>query len=97
MQEQNTELRGETLHFLLPVTQGADGCDDQRRFPQASLLLFQREVGECLDGLSQSHVVGEDAAEAVPAQELQPAQPFLLVGSQCCPEAGGRCQRFDAT
>jgi hypothetical protein len=39
-------------------------------------------MGQGLDGLAEAHVVGQDAAEAVFAQELHPRQAGALVGAQ---------------
>ena len=44
---------------------------------------------ERLDGLAQSHVVGEDPADPVPPQHGQPVQTLLLVGPQVRLERGG--------
>ena len=45
--------------------------------------------GEHLDGLAQSHVVGQDPAEARLAQEVQPPVALELVGAQRRPHPRG--------
>ena len=45
--------------------------------------------GEHLDGLAQSHVVGQDPAKASLAQEVQPAVALELVGAQRRPQPLG--------
>ena len=52
--------------------------------------------GQHLDGLAQAHVVGQDAAHAEGAQELQPAQAFALVGPQGAAKAFGGVGGVDA-
>ena len=37
---------------------------------------------ECLDGLAQPHVVGQDSADLVTPQHGQPVQPLLLIGPE---------------
>ena len=39
-------------------------------------------MGQRLQRFAQAHVVGQNAAQAVLAQELQPVQALLLVGPQ---------------
>ena len=55
------------------------------------LTLFDESLdgGEYLDGLAQSHVVGEDPAEARLAQEVQPPVALELVGAQRRPHPLG--------
>jgi hypothetical protein len=48
--------------------------------PAAGLL--DREMGQCLHGLAEPHVVGEHAAETGRAQELQPVDAPGLIGTQ---------------
>jgi hypothetical protein len=47
-------------------------------------------VGQRLRGFAQAHVVGQDSAQTVQAQVLQPGQSFHLVGAQLHLQAGGR-------
>ncbi len=54
------------------------------------------QEGQHLDGLAQSHVVGQYAAEIEGSQVIEPAQTFLLIGPQFSLEPGGGFQRLDA-
>ena len=54
-----------------------------------ALLDKSLDGGEHLDGLPQSHVVGEDPAEARLAQEVQPPVTLELVGAQRRPHPLG--------
>ena len=45
---------------------------------------------ERLQGLTQTHVVGEDAAELVAPEEAQPVESFALVGAQLRGQGRGR-------
>ena len=40
------------------------------------------QEGQQLNGLAETHVVGEASAEAEFLKELQPADPFALVGAE---------------
>ena len=51
-------------------------------------IFFHLNVGQGLQGFAQAHVVGQNAAQAVHAQELQPVQALLLVGAQAGLHAG---------
>jgi hypothetical protein len=73
---------GEALGLALPVEHQRGGQHHQRGLGEAAGVLFGEQVGEGLGGLAEAHVVGEDAAEAVLAQVLQPGQAFELVGAQ---------------
>ena len=53
------------------------------------------EQGQDLDRLAQTHVVGEDSAEAEPLEVIEPAQPLALVRPQLAVEAGRRVERDD--
>src|SRR5205823_10582177 len=46
------------------------------------------EKGENLNGFAQSHVVGETAAEFKPANEMEPAQPVLLIITELSVKSG---------
>ena len=50
-------------------------------------------MGEGLDGLAEAHVVGKDAAEAVPAEELEPSEALELVGAEVAFKGFGRFYR----
>ena len=62
-----------------------------RLAPLGLLTLFDEPLdgGEHLDGLPQSHVVGQDPAEARLAQEVQPPVALELVGAQRRPHPLG--------
>ena len=47
------------------------------------------QQGEHLHGLAQAHVVGQAAAEAELAEEVEPAQALALVGAELALEAAG--------
>ena len=67
------------------------GTDVGRHLPLGLLTLLNEALddGEHLDGLAQSHVVGQDPAEARPAQEVQPPVALELVGAQRRPHPLG--------
>jgi hypothetical protein len=90
MQDQHLETGGELRRFVAPVGHQAGGGDHQAGPVGASRSLFQVQVGQGLHRLAQAHVVGEDAGEAVFAQELQPVEADLLIGAQRCGETGCR-------
>ena len=94
MQHQAAQLRTKARGFPLPVAQQADRGDDQRRLAQAAGVFFDLDVGQCLQGLAQAHVVGQDTAQAVGAQKLQPVQALLLVGAQLGLQAGRHWYRW---
>src|SRR6185437_1536739 len=96
VQDQAVELGREAVQLLLPVAEGAHRRNDQGGFAQASLLFLERQVREGLDCLSQSHIVGKDAAKMVPPQKLQPAETFLLVRTQVRPEIWRCLQWLDS-
>ena len=54
------------------------------------------EQGKNLDRLAQTHVVGEDAAEAEPMEVIEPAQALALVGPQLAVKSRRRIERDDA-
>ena len=53
------------------------------------MLASMAEQRECLQRLTETHVVGEDAAEAVVVQRSQPAETLLLVRAQLGVHLGG--------
>ena len=52
-------------------------------------------MGQRLHGLAEPHIVGEDAAELVGAQELQPVEPLALIGTQLRLQPGRRLDLVD--
>ena len=88
MQHQGTEFGREAAGLAPPVAHHADWGDHEHRPVQPAGLLFHQDVGQGLQRLAQSHVVGQDAIEPVCAQKLQPLQALLLVRPQVGQQAG---------
>ena len=82
------QVRGEPGRLPLPVADQRHRAHQQRR-PAA----VRRDQREQLDRLAQAHVVGQDAAQAEPAEEGQPGKPSFLVGPQLAGEARGSGHR----
>src|SRR5690606_15914221 len=80
---------------FLPVEDERLRHDDERRPPHA-FLPASLEQREHLDRLAEAHVVGETAAETELAQELEPAEPLLLIAAQLAAKAARRCGRAHA-
>ena len=75
------ELWGEADELRHPVVHERRRTHHKRG--EGAACLFAREnMGDDLQGLSQTHVVGQDAAETETLQRLEPAEAFLLVGAQ---------------
>ena len=96
LKDQQSEFGREAADFLLPIAENAHRRHDQRGLVQAILLLLDGKMSQRLHRLSQAHVVGQDAAQTMAAQKLQPSQAVLLVGPQRRLKMCGRGQRFDA-
>ena len=88
MQYQAAQLRAKTRGLTPPIAEQADRRDDQCRRGQPAGVFLNLDVRQCLQGFAQPHVVGQDAAQAVGAQKLQPVQALLLVGAQLGLQAG---------
>ena len=88
VQRQQLEVGREPRRLGLPVWQYAGRSDDQRRLIEAAFRLLPHQEGQRLYGLAEAHVVGKHATEPVPAQEVEPGQPLLLVGPELCLERG---------
>lgn len=73
----DVEIRGEAEGLGRPVVYDACRRDDQKTAVFAGVAK-QRER---LQRLTESHVVGEDAAESVVVERGQPTEAFLLVGA----------------
>ena len=82
MQHDDAEVRRELRQLGRPVGDQAGGNDDQRRTVEPCLLVLDGDVGNGLRGLAQAHVVGQEAAQPMRAQVLQPGDAVLLVGAQ---------------
>ena len=65
----DAQVRHEPRDLGAPVRQHAGRRDDQHRSAQASVRLFDRQMGQQLYRFTEAHVVGEHAAEAVRAQQ----------------------------
>ncbi len=78
---------GELLRLFLPVRHDALRGEDETREIGATVRLFKVQVTERLHGFAQAHVVGEDSAEALFAEERQPLESVLLVGAQAREES----------
>ena len=74
------QLRRKTGNLLLPVIDQGGRTYDQG--PSAALSFFIQEQGDDLDRLSQPHFIGQDPAEAISVQALQPPVPRFLVAPQ---------------
>ena len=88
------EVGHEAGGFCGPVPDDARRGDDEeaRGWLIEPCLLERREE---LHRLSESHIVGEDAAEAVPAQEVEPAEAVALIFAQRRGNARGRIATLD--
>jgi hypothetical protein len=84
VQRQNAQFRRQACGLGEPVRYDTRRADHEARPVDAALALFNEEVGQGLDGLAEPHIVGEDTAKLVGAQELQPVEPVALIGSQLC-------------
>ena len=75
------QLRGELLAFLLPVQHQRRRADDEAG-QLLPALLHGQQVAEHLHSLTQTHIVGQNAAHAVAVQRAQPAVAVPLVFAQ---------------
>ena len=57
----------------------------------AVLALEQGKVGERLESFAEAHFVGQDAAESVDGEELEPADAFQLVRAEDGGQRGSEC------
>ncbi len=78
----HAQARRELGAFPHPVGHQAGGAHHQGGIGHPSPGAFIQQMGEGLDGFSQTHVVGEDAAQAQIGQKPQPTDPLFLVGPQ---------------
>ena len=82
VQHQGAQTGAKARGFAVPVAHQAHRGDHQRGGREAACVFFDLDVGQGLQRFSQAHVVGQDAAQALGAQKLQPVQPLLLVRAQ---------------
>ena len=74
------KLRRKPDDLVFPVIDQGGRTYDQG--PSAALSFFIQEQGDDLDRLSQPHFIGQDPAEAISVQALQPPVPRFLVAPQ---------------
>src|SRR5258708_9228564 len=75
--DQHRQIRSKAGGFLLPVADDRGRADQQHR-PAAVLIVLTLNERERLDGLAESHVIGEARAESPSFQKLQPLQTRSL-------------------
>ena len=75
------QLRGVLFDFLFPVVNQRSRRDNEgaKGISALSVLLLREQEGQYLQGFSESHIVGQNAAEAVCLQSFQPPEALLLV------------------
>ena len=93
VQRQHAQRGREACRLGEPVRDQAGRADDESRPVEPAGRLLDQHMRQGLHRLAQAHVVGEDAAELVAAQELQPVQPVALIGAQF--RAAKSRRRFD--
>ncbi len=96
---EDAQRGGKLLSFFFPIRHDTFRCEDQARQIGPAAHLFAVKMTEGLNGFPESHIIGEDTAEALLAEELQPLESVLLIG----PETGeeflgglGRNRRLEA-
>ncbi len=87
--------RSEPFAFDRPVADDTGGCDDEEGRGIRSLLVRTQHHRDRLQGLSQPHVIGEDAAQTVPAEEVEPRVAGLLVWTKLRLQPDRRRDRLD--
>ena len=86
------EIRREAPELVEPVVDKASGNDDKALpLAEAAVVAEAQQEADDLDGLSESHVVRDDAAEAEAGVLVEPAVALGLVGAELCLELGGHC------
>src|SRR6202012_4165745 len=71
----------EFAYFVLPVEHQRGGTNYER--VQSSVLVFEMvQEGQRLDRLTQTHVIGQDAAPVDFLQIVEPVKAMRLIGSQ---------------
>ena len=91
---EHAQRRREAPRLVLPVEDERAGHHDERR--AEALGAPRGEQRQDLHGLAEPHVVGEAAAEAEAAQEMEPAEALALVAAQAAAKAGGLVGGLDA-
>ena len=82
VQDDDAELRREARELARPVAHEAWSADDERRRVEAALGLLDPEVGDRLERLAETHLVGQHAADAALAKALEERDALALVGPQ---------------
>ncbi len=85
-EDDDTQVRGEPGRLTCPGGEHRGRGDDEDRALQTVLLLEAKHRSEGLQGLPQSHVVGEDPAETRVEKVAEPGEAGLLVGPQLGPQ-----------
>ena len=94
MQRQQTQAGGHARGLGLPVEEQRGGQHHQGGAGQAPGIFFGQHMGQGLCGFAQAHVVGQNAAQPLCTQVLQPGQSFELVGAQLHLQALRRMHRL---
>ena len=94
MQRQHAQAGRHARSLGLPVEEQRGGQHHQRGAGEPARFLLGQHVGQGLCGFAQAHVVGQDAAQALLAQVLQPGQALQLVGAQLHLQPLRRCHRL---
>ncbi|MNC02649.1 hypothetical protein D3C75_500250 [compost metagenome] len=74
------DLRCEPLQLIPPVVQQRSRRDDQGRLaPLADIRQLREQEGDAMQCFAESHIVSQNASEAVVGQRLHPLEPELLI------------------
>ena len=87
VQHDDAQVRREPGKFGGPVRHQAGRHHDQRGPVHPARRFLNGDVGNGLGGFAQPHVIGEQPAEAVFPQVLQPVDALLLIRAQARGEA----------
>ena len=82
MQGQHLQRGGELAGFRHPIEHQAGRTDNQPRGAPRILPDHMAQERQGLERFAQTHFVGQNPAETVLAQKLQPRDPLLLIGAQ---------------
>ena len=88
MQDENSQAGRELARLIEPVGHQTRWSDDDRRIGQMTARLLQRKQRQDLNGLAQSHVVGQHAAQTALREQFEPGKSLRLVRSQNRVEIG---------
>ena len=81
-EREHAQIGNEARDLGTPVRRDARRRDYQHRLCEAPRGFFDRDVREQFYRLAQPHVVGQDAAEIVAGEQLQPGYAALLILAQ---------------